>query len=442
MKPVTQPKQLPARLLPLLYFAPGHAAIALAFAALAIDPHGFAGFYYHARMLAVVHLVTLGWITASILGALYLVAPIALRTTLPARWPDYAAAALVWIGIIGMVAHFWIAEFRGMAWSGATVAAGVLWAGARMMGPLSRAPIHGAVRLHLVLAFVNFAVASTMGVLLGVHKVHPFLPGPLLSHVFAHAHLAAVGWASLMVVGVGYRLLPMVLPARMPSGPTLYASAILIEGGVAGLFVTLVRGASSSWLFASAMVAGLAVFLLHVVWMLWHRRPRPPAIVTPDPAVLHAAAAFLSLICACGLGVWLTVANPSEITFRVATAYGVFGLVGFLAQMVVAMEGRLFPLFAWYWAFANTGWRGPVLSPHEMPWRTAQYAVFALWVTAVPALAAGLALGGPSLVRASAAFLLGATILDSVQMAVIVRHAFRRRADRPCTQPRLRNAAS
>jgi len=419
---------LPPRLLPLLYFAPAHAALALAFAALAIDPYGFAGFYYHARMLAVVHLVTLGWITASILGAMYLVAPIALRTTLPARWPDYAAAALVWIGLIGMVALFWIGEFRGTAWSGATVAAGVLWAGARMIGPLSRAPIQGAVRLHLVLAFLNFAGASAMGVLLGVNKVHPLLPGPMLSHVFAHAHLAAVGWASLMVVGVGYRLLPMVLPARMPSGHTLYASAILIEAGVAGFFVTLVRGGSSSWLFAWVTVAGLAVFLLHVVWMLRHPRSRPPAIVTPDPAVLHATTAFVSLVCACGLGIWLAVANVSEITLRVATAYGVFGVVGFLAQMVVAMEGRLLPLYAWYWAFANTGWRGPILSPHDMPWRTGQYAGFALWAMAVPALVVGLAFNGATLVRASAACLLAATILDSVQLGVIVRHAYRRKS--------------
>src|SRR5262245_216027 len=139
---------LPPRLLPLLYFAPAHASLALACPAVAIDPHGFAGFYYHARMVAVVHLVTLGWITASILGALYLVAPIAFRTTLPARWPDYAAAALVWIGIIGMVAHFWIAEFRGMAWSGATVAAAVLWVGARVIPPLWRARVPGAVRRH------------------------------------------------------------------------------------------------------------------------------------------------------------------------------------------------------------------------------------------------------------------------------------------------------
>jgi hypothetical protein len=107
-------------------------------------------------------------------------------------------------------------------------------------------------------------------------------------------------------------------------------------------------------------------------------------------------------------------------------AYGVFGLVGFLAQMVVAMEGRLLPIFAWYWAFANSAYRGPVASPHEMPWRPGQYIVFALWVFGVPALAGGLALDAVAWVRAAGWCLLAATVLDTAQIAQILSHAYRR----------------
>jgi hypothetical protein len=62
---------------------------------------------------------------------------------------------------------------------------------------------------HIVLAFVNVFGAATMGVLIGFDKVYHFLPGFVLANVFAHAHLAAIGWASMMVVGVAYRLLPI-----------------------------------------------------------------------------------------------------------------------------------------------------------------------------------------------------------------------------------------
>jgi hypothetical protein len=417
--------QLPPRLLPALYLGVAHLSLAAACLVVAIDPRGVAGFFYHSRMLAVVHLVTLGWITASILGSLYLVGPIALRVVIPAMWIDYAAFAFVFVGISGMVGHFLVEEYGGMAWSAMTVGAGILAVGARVALRLRRASLPSAVKAHILLAFLNLVGAAILGVLIGFDKARHFLPGFVLSHVFAHAHLAAIGWASMMVVGIAYRLLPMVLPSAMPRGASLWISAVLLEGGVLGLFVSLLIRSSVVWLFSCLVLAGFAAFLAHVAWMLRHPRTRPPGLPRPDPAVLHAGASFVWLATACVLGLWLALAAPSENALRLATAYGVFGLVGFLTQMVVAMEGRLLPIFAWYWAYANTGFRGPVVSQHDMPWRDGQDLVFVLWLFAVPALAAGLAIDAIPLVRAGGWCLLAATVLDTANVTRILRYAFR-----------------
>jgi hypothetical protein len=87
-------------------------------------------------------------------------------------------------------------------------------------------------------------------------------------------------------------------------------------------------------------------------------------------------------------------------------------------------------VFAWYWAYANTGFKGPVPSQHEMGWRRGQLAVFGFWLAGVPALAGGFAFDLIPLVAAAAWCLLAATILDSVTVAKIVRHAFVRPAAR------------
>jgi len=135
----TPRSQLPPRLLPVLYFGAAHVALALAFGAVALDPRGVSGFFYHSRMLGIVHLVTLGWITASILGSLYLVGPIALRTWIPATWLDYIAFTLVLIGVVGMVAHFWMQDYAGMAWSAGTVGAGIIAVGVHVVRCLGTA---------------------------------------------------------------------------------------------------------------------------------------------------------------------------------------------------------------------------------------------------------------------------------------------------------------
>ena len=91
--------------------------------------------------------------------------------------------------------------------------------------------------------------------------------------------------------------------------------------------------------------------------------------------------------------------------------------------MNVAMKGRLLPLFAWYWASEHAGGVSRVPSPHEMPWRGGQELVFVLWLFGVPALALGLAYGAVPAVRAAGWSLLAATLLDSAQAAIILRHA-------------------
>ena len=42
----------------------------------------------------------------------------------------------------------------------------------------------------------------------------------------------------------------------------------------------------------------------------------------------------------------------------------------------LAISNQLLPIFAWYWAYANPGYTGPVPSQHEMPWRNGQKLVF------------------------------------------------------------------
>src|SRR5213592_38390 len=100
--------RLPPRVLPLLYIGTAHASLALSLFCVAWWPLAVTGFFYHSWMVALVHLVTLGWITLSILGAIYIVGPIALRMPMPAGRGDYVAFGLVVVGLIGMVAHFWI----------------------------------------------------------------------------------------------------------------------------------------------------------------------------------------------------------------------------------------------------------------------------------------------------------------------------------------------
>jgi hypothetical protein len=411
---------MPARWVPLLYFAFAHACLATAFAALAFEARSLAGFFYHPRMLAVVHLATLGWISASILGAVYVIGPLAFRMPLPARRADYVAFAGFAIGVVGMSGHFWIDRPLGTAWATGLVAAAMLHVAARGLAGLRSAPVPWEARLPMALAFVNMVLAVALGVLAAIHKVAPFARVFQLDLVFAHAHLAALGWGAMMVVGAGYRMLPMILPAAMPRGAAAYASALLLEAGTLGLAVSFLTGGRGLTLAAGLAVAGLAAFLSRVVWMLRHRRPGPTELRRPDWGTAHALQALICLLAACGLGLYLSVAERSEATLALASVYGVLGLVGFLSQIVVGVESRILPLFAWLWGFADRAHAEMPPSLHTASLRPVQALIFFLWAVGVPLLAFGLGTDRIASLRLGTAALLAAVLAGFANTVIVL----------------------
>lgn len=356
--------RLPSRPLPILYLAVAHLCLAVVFLAAAVAPARVAGFFLQPHTLGIAHLVTLGWLTSSILGSLYIVAPMALRTPLPARAIDYAAWACVTFGLLGVVGHFFVEEYGGIAWSGALLVLGIGSVAARAGARLLPAPIGAAVKLHILLAFLNLLGAAGLGTLLAIDKARPFLNIAPLSRVFAHAHLAAVGWASMMAIGVGYRVLPMVLPAAPPRGPGLYASAILIEIGLIGQVAGLLAGRAWGSACALLMGAGFVSFFFHVAWMTRHRRRPPAGLRQPDYGARQAMAGLAYAAVSVALGTALVLLPGGDAWLRLAGVYGACGLLGFLSQMVAGVEARLLPWFAFYHANREMAACRPAPDPH------------------------------------------------------------------------------
>ncbi len=411
-------QRLPNRRAVIAYWSFAHFSLATALLALVLWPESFAGFHYHPKMVAVVHLVTLGWVTCSIFGALHMVAPMALRSPVRPRPIDLWGFALVAIGIVGMVAHFWLDTSSGMAWSAGTVVAGFLVPVLRFWRAVTRATIPAEVKIHFYFAFANLGLAAGAGLALGIHKNAPFLPGTHLSNVWAHAHLAALGWATMMVFAVGYRLLPMFLPAAMPTGRGVWSSALLLEVGTLGLAVTLALENRWAIFFSLIVVSAFAAFAGRVVWMLRHRKPDPKQLIRPDWATVQALTAIGYLLISAVLGCALLIAPPAAWKIGAAMAFGTVFLIGFLAQMVVGVAGRLFPLATWLWSFADSDYQQPPPSPLAVTPRALQALVLGLWILGVPVLTLGLATTSLAGIRIGAVCLLLGTLASALAMRV------------------------
>ena len=415
-------KLMPSSSIPLAYYTFAHAGLATALLALVIDPAMAGVSFYHPRTIALVHLLTLAWLSGSILGSFYIVAPLALRLPMPAGTSDRVAFGSFVLGTIGMVYLFWITAYQGIAWPAGLVAGAFLWVAWRAWRGLPASGAPWPVALHVALAFFNILAAALLGILIGLNRTRGFLEISPLATMFAHLHLAAVGWAVMMVIGLSYRLIPMILPAAMPTGAALAISAVLLEGGLAVLVTALIARASWTLAGAGLIVAGLASFVVLIRRTLKHRLPRPPALPARDWSTWQTHAAFAWLLVAAGLGIALASGVAAERRLTVMWIYGVAGLVGFLAQIVAGMQGRLVPLYAWYRAFAARG-----VPPHRganaLPSTAFARPLFFSWSTGVPLLALGFGSGRIPLIRSGALVLLAAVVLGAVYVAYLLRAA-------------------
>ena len=406
---------LPAAGIPLLYFGFAHLCLSGAFGVLVAAPALPGPFFLHPRMVAVVHLVTLGWISGSILGAFYIVGPLALRVPLRPGTGDGVAFGAFVAGVAGMVSHFWIGEYHGMVWSALLVVVPVVHVGVRAWIGLRHAPVPWPVKLHVGLAFGNMVAASGLGIIVGMNRMLGWFPWSALSAAYAHAHLAAIGWGVMMVVGLSYRLMPMILPAAMPAGTSIAASAVLLESGVLVLVVALLAGSSWTVLGALLVLGGLVSFVAHVRGMLKQRRPPAVAIPRPDWATWQTHVAFIWLLAAAGTGFTLSLPIQHSRALALGWCYGTLGLVGFLAQIVIGMQGRLLPLHAWYRSFEAGGLQPPARAAHARASPRLAKWIFVAWTLGVPLLACGLSFGIESANVAGAALLLVGVILNAAQ---------------------------
>ena len=420
---MTRRDLLPGSALPLAYFAFAHAGLVTACLMLAARPDLPGGYFLHPRMVAVVHLVTLAWISGSILGAFYIVAPLALRMPLVVGRADWASYAAFVVGTTGMVTHFWIGEYNGMVWSAALVIGAIGWLAFRTARALPAVPVERGVKLHVALAFLNVAVAGSIGMWLGAGRVGFGADISPIAGALAHAHLAAIGWALMMVVGLAYRLLPMILPAKPPPTRGLARSAVLIQCGLLIVASSLLGAHRYLALGSLVIVLGLSVFARTVRGMVANRLPRPPALPARDWSTWQVHGAMLWLAIAVGLGVTLSVIPAGALHVTIGWVYGVAGLVGGLAQIIAGMQGRLVPLYSYYRAMARRDGAPPERSAHSLLSPFFARLIFLLWTAGVPWLAWGLARSHTASVRMASFVLASAVIAGGVYLSRLVRSA-------------------
>lgn len=392
----------------LLFLVAGAAGLALGAPALA------AGAFSEPGVVGAVHLLTLGWIGTSIMGALYQLLPVALGA--PLRWERVADAAF-WCWTVGVAAFAGgvAARLPGLHVPGAVlVGLGALLFAANVAGTLPRTARRDMTWWCVAGSVLFLLGAWVLGLLLAVNLGTGLLGTSRWTVLAVHLHLAAGGWILLTIVGVADRLLPMFLGSRGASRLPGRIAAVLVAGAAAALLLsehllpaTVVRPA------LGGMALGAAAFVLQAG--LHYRAGRRPAL-HPGMRLAAAALVFLGLAALAGTAA-LARRSPDP---ALLTTYGLLLVPGGLSLFVAGFQLRIVPFMTWSHRFAPRAGREEVPRVDDLVDDRGSLAAAGLLVVGAGLMAAGALAGSTAAARAGGiAFTAGAAV-EAVQLLAVL----------------------
>lgn len=392
----------------LLFFVLGGSGLAWQAPALA------SGAFSAPGVVGSVHLLTLGWIGSSIMGALYQLLPVALGGRL--RWERVADGAFwAWTaGVALFSAGLLVGSPRLHVPGASLVGVGVLLFAANVAGTLPRTARRD-LTWWCVAGGTLFLVGSwVLGLLLAVNLGSGLLGGSRFVVLAVHLHLAAGGWVLLTIVGVADRLLPMFLGGRGTSRLPGRVAAGLVAGGAAALLLSehllpsaVVRPA------LAALALGTGAFLVQAA--LHFRAGRRPSL-HPGMRLAAVALGFLGLAVLSG-GAALTRPRPDP---ALLTAYGLLLVPGGLALFVAGFQYRIVPFLGWTHRFAGRGGEEGVPRVEDLVDERVALAAVGLLAAGAALMAAGAPAGWTGVVRAGGLVFTAGAALEAVQLLSVL----------------------
>jgi hypothetical protein len=344
------------------------------------------GHFYRPEILSITHTLTLGWISMLMMGVLVRLSPRALGISIRSRRWLLVQFFLMLTGYTGMVFHFWVSGWVAMASAAVLIVFAAVVQICNFTGIFARLRSGDWLYRYVAAALINFLLAAVLGVLLGFNKVYDVLGGEFFPNIFAHAHLAAVGWISMMIVGFEHRLLPTSRPDPRHISPWAAIRFWLLEAGVIGLVVSLLVVSRATPFFAAMIVAALALHAWRPLWTLVRGK-------VEDRASLWGTLALVFLMASALAGFFLSLDLPSPnsvLRMRVQFAYGYVGLLGWITLTITSQVYKLFPMFVWEERFRELWGKEPVPAMRDLYSRDLQTVSNGFLALGVAGAAAGI----------------------------------------------------
>lgn len=380
--------------------------------------------------LATVHLVTIGWLTILMLGALHQFVPVIAAQGRVAGTSALASLVTTLVGLGGMEAGFLALDgdlpplvLGALPLGGGLVLGGAAIAAASLSGTLWRTrPLPFAARF-VAAGLVFLFAALGMGIVLGCAFWSPGLiswSGAFTDGFRLHLLAGLIGWFALTAMGVSYRLLSMFTLAPEERGRIGTAVFVLSAGGLASFWLLDLAGALGAPISDEVLAAtggaaaiGMALYVYDIAKLYRERRRRQLELNT-----LMAVPALAALAFSIPFAVWLCITGITETSIG---ALGYLFLFGWLSGLGLSQLYKIVPFITWLERYGSVLGKQVVPRIQDLVDERRDRPWFILYFVAVAVGTLSIAFGWPIFWRLAAIGHLAATLMI-VRALWLARH--------------------
>jgi hypothetical protein len=293
-------------------------------------------------------------------------------------------------------------------WFSAVVLAGLTIVSAKSMAEVE------------TLQSANAAVQGLVAVLAAVARFAGRFDA--IGAMHAHAHLGAVGVFLLLIIGVSFKLVPMFTLSDVQSRLRAGASVLLVNAGLLGSFASIATRSSLKPLFAGVLVAGIALYLVEIWFILRARKRR-----ALDWALKYflSGLALLVPLCLSGLVLSWPGLPLNALAGQLENAYGFLAFAGVISMAIIGMLYKIVPFLVWQTSYSKHIGRRKVPSLGELYSQRLQAWSFWAYTLGLAVTVSGILPGSAGLARAGAATLLASVLCLVINLVIILRHLVR-----------------
>lgn len=392
-----QPKRSPDADVPGRYLATGSVAFMLFAAAIPLLASELVRTNDDPRVFALTHIAVLGWITMTMIGALYQLFPVALGGTVrSARLGRWNYWVLV-LGIAGFVLGFYVNWTWGVAIFGSLVVGGVLHFATQMLRCYPSVTQWHPMAYYVLAALLWLVATVALGFVYALNwRFRWFDVSDAM--LAAHVHLGLAGWLGLTLMGVSYKLTELFALAHGRGRALTFANLALWNLALLGLAASLwfAPGTTLVVLFAASLAVSAALHVVDIALLLRTRRRRKLSVEQ-----WHTFASLASLLAAAALGLVLASGHAPARSWVVA--YGYVALAGWFGFAIVGKSYKILPFLSWLRRYSGTVGQAPVPLLRELVDERLAWASFALLLIGFTGVTAGLLVADAVVVRAAGA---------------------------------------